>query len=103
MEATTPNGKATHGYNPAQVRALTLLKHTKPNQGLTRAVLAEKSGVAKGWSRILGAATKDAKGASGKSSLMAKGLIQAEKHEGEPITYVITANGRKALAAITAK
>jgi hypothetical protein len=34
---------------------------------------------------------------------MAMGLVQAEQHEGEPITYYITANGRKALATIGPK
>ena len=32
MEATSTNGKPEHGYRPAQVRALTLLKNTKPNR-----------------------------------------------------------------------
>jgi hypothetical protein len=59
--------------------------------------------LAKGWSRVLGAATKDDNGAAGKATLMAKGLVGAEKHEGVPLAYHITAKGKAALAKITAK
>jgi hypothetical protein len=52
---------------------------------------------------VLGAATKDDNGAAGKATLMAKGLVGAEKHEGVPLGYHITAKGKAALAKITAK
>ena len=73
----------------------TLSRNSKP---LTRSQLKEKSEITSGLSKLLGASTKDNLGASGKDSLEGRGLIKAEKHEGERgIVYSITAAGRKAI------
>lgn len=88
---------------PTQETVLGLLKNTSTGKGKTRAALAEATGIAKGWSKLLGAATKDDNGASGGKSLMGKGYVKSEKHEGESITYFITAAGKSALEKAKAK
>lgn len=70
------------------------------NAPLTRQELSKALGITKGWSRLLGAATKDDLGAAGSDSLEGRGLIQCDKPEGErPLRYTITPAGREALAA----
>jgi hypothetical protein len=65
----------------------------KAPNGLTRGQLATSTGMAKGWSKLLGAATKGAD-----RGLINKGLVKAElnKEEGREIKYLITPAGRKA-------
>jgi hypothetical protein len=87
--------RTSNGLTPTMVRVLELLSHGSK----TRGELAEATGVAKGWSRILGAATKEDGGAAGEDSLESKGFVKHSKHEGDrSLNYEITAAGRKALA-----
>lgn len=79
----------------AQHRTLDLLRRTKKGAGLTRTQLVERSGITKGWSRVLGAATKD----TDPNTLLGKKYVEAHKEEGESYKYSITERGKKALAA----
>lgn len=91
-----PAAKAD-GLTDVQTRVLTALKNTASGKGLTRAQLSEKTGINKGWSRILGAYTKDDGGANADNSMTGLGLVSSQKMEGEPVSYYITAKGKKAL------
>jgi len=65
---------------------------------MTRAELTTRTGIKKGWSRLLGASTKEDGGVAGSKSLEAKGYVTNRKVEDErSIQYTITASGRKAL------
>lgn len=93
------SGKAPGNHlTGTALRALTALAGSKAP--LTRAELAEATGVQKGWSRLLGAATKEGGGAAGAKSLEARGLVRCEPQEGgRALAYTITPAGKKALAA----
>lgn len=85
-----------------EVKILTaLFKSGKP---MTRADLAKKTGINKGWSRVLGSSTKEDGGMSGDESLEGRGLVKCERHEGErSLSYTITARGKAELAKAAAK
>lgn len=85
-------GKSKGPLTAKEITVLSLL--AKSNKPLTRADLIAKTGIAKGWSALLGAASK---GDVAADTLMGRSLVKAEKHDGERVTYLITAAGRKAL------
>lgn len=102
-KAAAPNKAApadTGGFTKAQARALVALKGTKSGKGMSRADLEAKTGVAKGWSRVLGAGTKDDGGVAGDKTLSAQGYVGIQKLEGEPLSYYLTAKGTKAAASL---
>ena len=78
-----------------EVKILSVLKHGK---ALTKHEIGEKADC-RASAKVLGAATREDNGVQG-GGLLGKGLIRAEKHEGERlITFVITKAGLKALGA----
>lgn len=83
--------------SPKRVRVLEVLARSAPN-GLTRTELAKKTGLTKGWSKLLGSPTK---GKAAVGTLEGDGLVRSEKHEDQHglLVYRITATGKKALAA----
>lgn len=88
--------KANGTLGKREVEVLALL--AKAKKPLSRADMAKATGQAKGWSRLLGAATKDGLGASGDDSLEGRGYVASSKEAGDrSIAYTITAAGRKAL------
>lgn len=91
-----PAAKANGGLTGNEVKILTAL--TKSNKPLTRDQLRSKTGINKGWSRVLGAATKDDGGVNADASLEGRGYVKADKPEGQrTLEYTVTAAGRKAL------
>jgi hypothetical protein len=83
-------------------RELKVLKALKAagKKALTRAELSTATGIPRGWSKLLGAATKQGLGKRGKASLEGRGLIASSRAEGElTLSYTLTAAGTKALAA----
>ena len=78
------------------IKVLQAMKGTAANgKTVTRAQLAEKTGINKGWSKLLGNPTK-----GGDHGMEAAGLVKSQKHEGERgLVYFITEKGRKALEA----
>lgn len=65
------------------------------SNGLTRAQLAEKTEITKGWAKYLGAATK---GDPEAGTLEGDGLVKSQDIEGtRGMVYTITAAGRKAV------
>lgn len=85
------------GVTGREVKVLTALSKAMPD-GLTRPQLVKKTGINRGWSRLLGASTKKGFGSAGKTSMEGRGLIRHEKHEdSRAMIYVITATGRKAI------
>lgn len=90
---TNGTAKAEDGLSPNQIKVLSTL--AKAKGPLTRTELATKTGINKGWSRLLGASTKDD---SENGGLEAEGLVKVEKPEdSRGLVYTITAAGRKAL------
>jgi len=89
--ARTPSSGELNG---SQVKLLLTLGKSKKE--MDRKQLSAKTGINKGFSRLLGAATKDANGVHGSSSLIGLGFVKAEKHEdSRTLTYALTAKGRK--------
>lgn len=89
---STPAKKAEGGLTNKAIKVLTLL--SKAPNGLTRKAMIEKTGIQKGWAKLLGAPTKGNPG-----GLEGKGLVKSSRTEGDAkITYVITAAGRKAIS-----
>lgn len=91
-----PAGRHKADLNGSNIRILSALR--KSPIPMTRAELSAVTGINKGWSRLLGAATKEDGGVAGSDSLEAKGYVTNRKVEDErAIQYSITASGRKAL------
>lgn len=86
------------GLTGNEIKVLKALKGAKTP--LTRKQLATKTEIAKGWSRMLGASTKDDGGVAGKDSLEGRGLIkvQADPEGGRALLYTITKKGEQSLA-----
>lgn len=81
--------------SPNQIKILEALKGGKP---LTRKELADKLGISKGFSKMLGAVSKDDYGAAGQSGLCAKGYVIADRGEEDRVSsYKITPAGKAAL------
>src|SRR5262249_17326909 len=72
--ADAPTGNDALTANEAKVLGA-LAKAKAP---LTRKDLAAATGINKGWSRLLGAATREGGGAAGKDGLEARGLVKCE-------------------------
>jgi hypothetical protein len=84
-----------------EIKVLTALKDGKQ---LNRVELNKKTGISKGWSKMLGAATRDGLGASGEHSLAGRKLIRCMKLEDErTLRYEITAAGKALLAKVATK
>jgi hypothetical protein len=76
-------------------KILTLETLNKAKDGLTRAQLAEKTGIVKGWAKMLGAVTQ---GDAAEGTLEGDGLVTSDDVEGiRGLVYTITAKGKKAL------
>lgn len=104
MAASKTKGtKSTETTKPAKNGTLTgneakVLKALSSGAVLTREELRRKTGINKGWSRMLGASSKEDGGAAGDASLEGRGLITSDRPEGErAFSYKLTAAGRKAL------
>lgn len=65
---------------------------------MTRNELKLTTGQQKGWSKLLGAATKADGGKAGDNGLVARGLVECER-DGRGFVYTITRQGRAALKA----
>lgn len=84
------NGQLTNKEH----KALSALKKGKE---LTRKEMAEKTGMKKGWSKMLGATTK---GPCASTSLEGREFIQSKRYESSRVLhYTITDKGKKALEA----
>ena len=95
-ETTGSRSRRLNGMTPSQVKTLDALT----SGDLNRAQLTDKTGIVKGWSKILGSPNKDGFGADGDTSLEALKYVTSERHEGSrAFTYKITATGKKALTA----
>ena len=89
------NGNGAKGLTGNEQK---ILKALSGGAALTRAELRKKTGINKGWSRALGASSKDDGGVAGKDSLEGRGYVASDRAEGDrQFTYKITAAGRKAL------
>lgn len=91
-----PAAKA-NGLTGNEVLILTALSKAggKP---LTRDQLRSKTGIQKGWSRTLGAGTKDDGGVRGGESLEGRGYVRSDLPEGSrKLEYTLTPAGKKAL------
>lgn len=89
------NGAAPRGLSESKLKVLKELNKAG-DRGLTRAELAERTGINKGWAKMLGAVTK---GDAASGTLEGDGYVRSEPAaEGERgIRYYITAKGKKAL------
>ena len=58
-----------------------ILKTLNKHGVLDRKQLSIKTSIVKGWSRLLGAASKDDLGSAGKDSLIGRGLVRSRKGE----------------------
>ena len=102
VKAVKPTTEATPkekgGLTGNQLKALGVL--AKATQPMTRSQLAAKTGIKKGWSKMLGQVTK-----GGGNGLEAAGLVKSMvADEGERgYRYIITAAGKKAVEKATAK
>lgn len=69
---------------------------SKSGKPLTRNELREQTGINKGWSRILGSATREVS----EHSLEGRKMVKCEQSEesGRTLLYTITATGKNALA-----
>lgn len=78
---------------------LTLTALSKSANPMTRDDLRKKTGINKGWSKMLGATSKEDGGAAGKDSLCGRGLVKSFVPEegSRQFRYAITASGKKAL------
>lgn len=89
--ATAPREKGGLSGNKLKV----LQQLTKATNGLTRKELSTKTGIKKGFSKMLGAATKSD---SENTGMEGDGLVKSQNVEGRRgLVYTITAAGRKAL------
>lgn len=90
--------KANGGLTGREISVLKALAGaTTP---LTREHLRGITGINKGFSKLLGAGTKEDGGRAGADSLGGRGLVSCSKIEGEKaLTYTITTAGREALTA----
>lgn len=80
------------GVSGNELKVLTAL--LKAGKSLSRNDLAIKTGIRRGWSKMLGAHTKEIK----PNTLQGRGLVKAVEVEGErAIQYVVTAAGKKAI------
>lgn len=85
-----------NGLTSRQVRVLEVLKSGRE---MTRKEMAEATGITKGWSKMLGAASKQGGGAAAGKGLEQQGYVKiAPNEEGRTLLYSITAKGRKLLA-----
>lgn len=67
-------------------------------ESANRDKLRSATGIQKGYSKILGASTKEDYGSTGSDSLCGRGYVKVLKIEGErQFRYQISATGRKAL------
>ena len=79
-----------------QIKVLTVLSLTA--SPMNRKQLFEKTGMKKGWSKLLGASTKDGYGTFGGDSLEGRKLVKSQKiEETIGLHYIITSAGKKAL------
>ncbi|KKN70621.1 hypothetical protein LCGC14_0428940 [marine sediment metagenome] len=98
----TPGKK--EGLSKMQVRILTALKGTSiGGKEVTREQLRSKMRIDAetkiGWSKLLGAATREGDGVQG-GGLLGMGFIKSTKNEGSRVlVYAITASGQKAAEA----
>jgi hypothetical protein len=69
-----------------------MVKLGKP---VSRTVLKKVTGIASGWSSILGAVSKEDGGRAGDKGLVARKLVKVEKMEEEGYVYSVTAAGKK--------
>lgn len=93
--ASQTEGKAKGDLTGNEIKVLSLL--AKAKAPMTRGELSFKTGINKGWSRLLGAFTE---GKGHGDGLEDRGLVTTHvAPEGERgVRYTITAAGRKALA-----
>lgn len=97
--AAASNGKAkaerNGGLTGTEVKTLTALAKV---ESANRDKLRATTGVQKGWSKILGASSKEDFGSTGSDSLCGRGLVKVLQIEGDrQYHYAITPAGRKAL------
>jgi hypothetical protein len=86
---------------PVRARILTLLARAR-SEGMTRKQLSKATGKNTGWSKDLGAATKEGFGDQG-GGLQKHGLVHQEYRPGDrELTVTITDAGREALARYNA-
>ena len=99
--AKETSGPAAPKVSPAKSgltdREIKVLAALDAGKDLTRAGLVKATGIAKGWSKLLGAATKKSFG-GGKEGLEPRGLVKSAK-DSRPLEYAITDAGRKALSS----
>lgn len=91
-----PAAKPAGGLSEREVKILTVLAASRTP--LTRSELAEKTALVRGWSKVLGAHTKEVKA----TSLEGRGLIKCHEPEAEgskKLSYSITNKGKTALEA----
>ena len=90
-ESTGRSTQSFNGMNGSQIKTLDALKDGNPQ---TRAELSESTGIAKGWSKILG--TKEG---GHEDALEPKGYVKSSvPPEGERgLRYTISARGKQAL------
>lgn len=100
-EAVAPAPAKAGDLTGNMVKVLKALKAKSPQ---TRKQLAAKTGIAKGWSRMLGATTKEDGGTNGANSLEGRGLIKVttDPEAGRTLLYTLTKKGEQALAKATA-
>lgn len=100
---TATKEKVAREYDPNKLseneqKVMTVLAKTK--NPLTRGELSAKTGIAKGWSALLGTPTKGAdEGSRGDRSLEARGFVKSHMPEEgtRGYTYSLTPAGRKVL------
>lgn len=93
--------KKADGLRKPQLRILeALAKSAKPlaRKGLAAAAKVDSAGCTE-WLGSADDAVRKANDAKHFPSLVTLGFVKAEQQEGEPVTYSITAAGRKALKA----
>lgn len=94
VPAKATNGEAAKkpALNGTEIKLLAAMSKSKTH--LDRPALTLKTGIKKGFSAILGAATSDG---VRPETLIGRGLVKPVRYEGERVAYLITAAGRKAL------
>jgi len=94
-KATKKTAKKATGVPrvPSDIR---ILKALAKGQELTRGQIREATGISKGYSKLLGAATRDV----APESLQGRKMVQVFQHEGQrALTYKITTVGKKYLSS----
>lgn len=95
------DAKPTNGLTVNQIKILKALKNTKPLTGKSRGQLIKTTGINGGWSKNLGAVTRDDLGVQG-GGLAGMGLIKIVKLEDSRVlTQYITKKGLATLAKAT--